>query len=212
MTENNKPTNTIELTVDKIEPTINHTEYQKMVTQFEAMAKELQDLKDKSNSKKKDFTEDVFNESKKAKLEEEQRDKEVTFYADVKSNFNSYLSPDVKEKIEAQLKGISRVTDRCNYMAKAVIRRAFGSTDALNSTIEGFKSDVTDTDSAFYSKYMGALEKLKEDKSSVNAGLFNQRASELSSEELEKIMGGIIDYRTRKEYLQKAKDLGLLKA
>lgn len=210
-TPNNNPT--APTTTSDKDTIVSYTEYQQMINQVEAMAKELQALKSsKDNTEVHDIGKGIVDKDKKEKQEEEEKNRLVTEYADVKANFDKYVDKNLRDQIEDRLKGCSKLTDKINVYAKMLIRKAYKDTDSINALIEGFKTDATQEDSAFRQKYKDSLQMLEANKSSVTDSLFDKRVSDFSVEELKNLRKDLIDHRTKNEARKKAINWGLISA
>lgn len=210
MTEENKKDDHINVEAKQPDKTTdtNNINYQEELTKALSRIESLE--KSLSATKQDPLKDLITNDEAKAK---DQQNKEylTTFYADVKNNFNNAYGAKAKE-YENNLKDVSSLEDKINFMAKAIIRKAYGDSETTNNHLDSFKSPVFNIDSAFYAKYSSAIEKLESNKSSINANLFNSRSQDIDIKELSKLRNEIIDFRTKDTAVNKAKSLGLIKA
>ncbi|KAL0263850.1 UNVERIFIED_CONTAM: hypothetical protein PYX00_011151 [Menopon gallinae] len=191
---------------------INENEAQKVVVETEATKNNVDNVNKDTEAllqriatleqqvKEKNTKEDILTKSirEEESIKEKQAKQEAlnNTYLDILSNFK-LLFKEESEKHLQLLKNITNTEDRCNALAKQIIRKAYGDTSNINEELDSFKASVTNSDSAFYAKYMGAMKKMKEDRSSFNEQLFNPSAKEISAKDMKRMLEEAIDYRTK---------------
>ncbi len=182
----------------KAENNINHTALQKLIGRAE-------NKKGKGSNPVFDYYETQAKEKAISQAEEMR----VTSYAEVKSDFERIFGKEAKGGLTS-IENIYNVNDKTEYLARAIIKKAFPADKEIEGLLQNRDISVLDKKGALYVRYKDALKHFNKEGKTTSA-FYAMNKKNISKETLEKIQCGLYDYKYKGKAKDMAKNLGILK-